>query len=536
MKPLAQKIRYGVMELRTDIGVAYSRPSFWQRVYMLWTFRNFPRLPKEVLNRRQLRVINKLCWSAMTRHELTIRTSIIGSIENVRMMRVPRLAVQSITTGVPQVSVANTEVALPRAAGMEEISVASSPAAHNQVSLGDVGRRSTNVWSISASRPAPLEETDTQAAHARAAALEEIPVAPSPAVHNQVSLGDVGRGSKNVWSASIPAPPEKTESESERERDQEREREDESETADPFRLEMYRDWDRRQGQNRLAWVLAGAFGTLLVIGSFSYFRDSQQEDIGSQEDGVIYQQPASASIPPATAAQPERVQQPAPTRLKPAVADSVSKPQSASSATAAPVANPALKPESANLPRKASVINRVPKVQSATSGLTPAVSSPVPKSESMNSAPPATVTNPVLNAQSTSSTLTPPSPAGSRPQSEQLSKTAVLRRPRVVIGPIPEGLLHVAETPEPGFRYPVALNRALRGKVSLKALVGVDGNVKQLAVVEGNPALVAAAVRAVRHWHYRPYKLSGQPVAVETNVTFNFLGRDVVTIAFPAEP
>jgi TonB family protein len=526
------------MELRTDIGVAYARPSFWQRIYMLWTFRNFHRLPKEVLNKRQLNVLNKFCWSAMTRHELTIRNSVIGSVENVRLMRVPRLAVQSITTRVPEVSVANREVVLPRAAGSEQISVASSPAAHNQVSLGDAGRRNSNVWSISATRPVPMEETGTEVPFARAAELEEISIPSSPAVHNQISLGDVVRDGSNIWSESTPAPPEKTESAPEQEY--------ESPAAELFQLEMYRESGRRLVQNRLAWMLAGAFGTLLLVGSFYYFRDSQQEDLGSQEDAVIYQKPASASTPPATDNQPEEVEQSAPANLKPPVTNPSLKSQPASSAStaagptpAAPTpiaANPALKPKSGSLRHKAPVINRVPKFQSATSESTPAISTPLPRSEFANSAPPASVSNPVLDPESTSSTVTPPSPAESRPPSEELSRTAVPRRRSVIIGPIPEGLPRIAETPEPGFRYPVVSNQALRGKVSLKAMVGIDGSVKQLSVLEGNPVLAAAAVRAVRHWRYRPYEIAGQAVDVQTNVTFNFLGHDVVTISFPAEP
>jgi protein TonB len=338
----------------------------------------------------------------------------------------------------------------------------------------------------------------------------------------------VGRDSSDIWSEPTPPPAEKTE--------RAPEKEDENPAAELFQLEMYRDSGRQLVQNRLAWVLAGAFGTLLLVGSFSYFRDSQQEDIGPQEDGVIYQQPASAIIPPATTNQPEKVEQSAPAPLKPPVTDPGPKSQITISAPVSAGPNPAAPKPEAGLAREAPVVNRVPKFQSVTSEPTPAISNPVPKSEFANSAPPATVKNPVLDPESTSSTVTPPSPAESRPPSEKLSRTAVPRRRSVTIGPIPEGIPRIAETPQPGFRYPVVSNRALRGKVSLKAMVGIDGSVKQLSVLDGNPALVAAAVRAVRHWRYRPYEIAGQAIEVQTNVTFNFLGHDVVTISFPAEP
>src|SRR5437660_10950519 len=99
MSSLAHKIRYGVMELRTDIGLAYARPTFWQRIYLLWTFRNFHRLPKEVLNRRQQKLIDKLCWSeTVSRHALTTRTS---------ARRWSGEAPARINTSFPQVSYRN---------------------------------------------------------------------------------------------------------------------------------------------------------------------------------------------------------------------------------------------------------------------------------------------------------------------------------------------------------------------------------------------------------------------------------------------
>ena len=41
-----------VVQVRTPIGPRYIMPSFLQRVYLLWMFRNFPILPHAVLNRR----------------------------------------------------------------------------------------------------------------------------------------------------------------------------------------------------------------------------------------------------------------------------------------------------------------------------------------------------------------------------------------------------------------------------------------------------------------------------------------------------
>jgi hypothetical protein len=58
---LIEKLADGVVQVQTPIGPRYVMPSFLQRVYLLWTFRNFPILPHAVLNRRQQRMIDRMC-------------------------------------------------------------------------------------------------------------------------------------------------------------------------------------------------------------------------------------------------------------------------------------------------------------------------------------------------------------------------------------------------------------------------------------------------------------------------------------------
>ena len=65
MTEVPQKLRTGIVELRTDVGPLYVTLSLWERIYLLWTFRNFHNLPKQVLNRRQQQLIDELCRSAM---------------------------------------------------------------------------------------------------------------------------------------------------------------------------------------------------------------------------------------------------------------------------------------------------------------------------------------------------------------------------------------------------------------------------------------------------------------------------------------
>jgi hypothetical protein len=55
------KLADGIVCVRTAIGPRYIKPSFKQRVYLLWTFRHFQSLPQQVLNRRQQRLIESLC-------------------------------------------------------------------------------------------------------------------------------------------------------------------------------------------------------------------------------------------------------------------------------------------------------------------------------------------------------------------------------------------------------------------------------------------------------------------------------------------
>jgi hypothetical protein len=58
---LIEKLADGVVQVQTPIGPRYVVPSFFQRVYLLWMFRNFPILPHAVLSRRQQRMIDRMC-------------------------------------------------------------------------------------------------------------------------------------------------------------------------------------------------------------------------------------------------------------------------------------------------------------------------------------------------------------------------------------------------------------------------------------------------------------------------------------------
>lgn len=53
--------RVGVFVDRCALGPQYLSASFLERVYLLWTIRNFTILPVVVLSRRQQELVNRLC-------------------------------------------------------------------------------------------------------------------------------------------------------------------------------------------------------------------------------------------------------------------------------------------------------------------------------------------------------------------------------------------------------------------------------------------------------------------------------------------
>lgn len=91
---------------------------------------------------------------------------------------------------------------------------------------------------------------------------------------------------------------------------------------------------------------------------------------------------------------------------------------------------------------------------------------------------------------------------------------------RVRVSPsVSQALLLTKVHPE----YPEAARQAgVHGPVILQALVGPSGEVKEATVISGDPLLAAAAVAAVKQWKFKPYLLSGQPVAMETTINVEF--------------
>jgi TonB family protein len=72
-------------------------------------------------------------------------------------------------------------------------------------------------------------------------------------------------------------------------------------------------------------------------------------------------------------------------------------------------------------------------------------------------------------------------------------------------------------------QYPEeALRAGIQGDVILKILVDEAGKIVLGKPVEGDPLLIATSVEALRNIRFRPYRLNGNPVGIESQLGFHF--------------
>jgi TonB family protein len=73
-------------------------------------------------------------------------------------------------------------------------------------------------------------------------------------------------------------------------------------------------------------------------------------------------------------------------------------------------------------------------------------------------------------------------------------------------------------------RYPTsARTHHEQGRVILYAVVEADGSLSHLAIIHrATPDLEAAAIEAIRHWHYKPAACGQSPIRVETSIATDF--------------
>jgi len=62
----------------------------------------------------------------------------------------------------------------------------------------------------------------------------------------------------------------------------------------------------------------------------------------------------------------------------------------------------------------------------------------------------------------------------------------------------------------------------VQGSVLLQALIGADGMIRDLRVLNGPAILASAAREAARGWKFKPYLQNGQPVETQAKITVNF--------------
>ncbi len=83
---------------------------------------------------------------------------------------------------------------------------------------------------------------------------------------------------------------------------------------------------------------------------------------------------------------------------------------------------------------------------------------------------------------------------------------------------------------------PVAKMNYIQGKVHLLAVVNSTGAVAEAHVVDGHPLLAAAALKAVRHWLFRPAKSRPGPPQFQTLLDVHFSLFTKKIDQFPSTP
>lgn len=107
------------------------------------------------------------------------------------------------------------------------------------------------------------------------------------------------------------------------------------------------------------------------------------------------------------------------------------------------------------------------------------------------------------------------------------SKPILLDRKRT------SGLLVSQVTPD---YPPLAKVNYIQGQVRMQIMVTPEGRVSEAHAVHGHPFLAASALKAVRHWVYRPFLTSSGPTAFQTFVDVHFSLRPRKIDQVPVQP
>src|SRR5262245_2077714 len=104
-----------------------------------------------------------------------------------------------------------------------------------------------------------------------------------------------------------------------------------------------------------------------------------------------------------------------------------------------------------------------------------------------------------------------------------LGQPAVEKRPpKIICPPLLPGKIQKMVKPV----FPAeAKKKKVFGRVLAEMTIDKEGHPKNIRVTNGDPILAEAVLRALPQWRWKPYKLNGQAVEVETTITVNFEPR-----------
>lgn len=116
----------------------------------------------------------------------------------------------------------------------------------------------------------------------------------------------------------------------------------------------------------------------------------------------------------------------------------------------------------------------------------------------------------------------PSRPPGAEPSAATQSEPppAEPGTPRVRVG----GLVQASKlvnAPAPEYP-PLARQARIQGVVRFTVVIGTDGSVRHVQVINGHPLLIEAALAAAKQYVYQPTSLNGKPVEVVTDADVNF--------------
>ena len=94
----------------------------------------------------------------------------------------------------------------------------------------------------------------------------------------------------------------------------------------------------------------------------------------------------------------------------------------------------------------------------------------------------------------------------------QQSSAQLPQRIRLAAGVMDGNLQHKVEPQAPLDEH----GKPMHGSVLLRIIINKEGKVVRAEGERGKPALIDAAIEAVKQWTYEPFRLSDQPVEAET--------------------